>query len=662
MPAGRVRTTSGALTAFTDGGPFVYTPLASGGLRVEHMRGYLEGAGKPLTIVELTTKDRILAARLVPALPSQCSTYLIARAAFHFAAEGHLGEVDAVRFEGADIARKDIELLASTDTLPTRATQLSVRAAPARGPCPLDRLATWQRAPTSVPRERVYGIIRTALETGHSSLEPRVDIQLGMHSTARSTRDESANNATGRVIQGTVRGQRMEGRLFHEPWMDHDDGKATTLLSWIADRATIDDVRGGSLASHVDPAWARRVAYALARARGKTIAYPAIDPIAVYVDPSPHWLDGNTRRPRVWVHLPTRAYVFGQDGSGARASIAVCRHLSSIFTPPGAQSALRAASLQWSAALAGHPAWQGWAPPRVYVDDSTPASRAWRAHGIFAPSIRQARLMLSIPQLAGSRGVVSLCYIRGHVMCCVLVVQSAPLRATLLVRNSWAGDPAVWDALNAHPGDAPIPLTIEHVHAPDAHYTQTAGEGSCAFHSIMFATYLLDTAAGAVQSGSLDEIRAVLLTRPPPRYALIARTILVHHTRDDNEGDLGPFAETRTRAQHDAAADEGELPVIARVPGIHGALATFRFADPELARRALHVRVDAIIDAYSNVLLVASGESVRRPMAPRCIAFARECIHRIFPGPNVTGPILRVAAAPFAMGPAPFAPKRPRAP
>jgi hypothetical protein len=508
-------------------------------------------------------------------------------------------------------------------------------------------------APTSVSRERVYGIMRTHLESGRSSPEPRVDLQIAMHSTARSTRVESANNAIGRVLQGTlrtVRGQRMEGRFFHEPWMDRGAATvATTLLSWIAERATVHDVRGGSLASRVWPVLAGRVAYALARVReymrGKTLAYPAIDPIAVYIDAAPHWLDGNARRPRVWVHLPTRAYVFGMDGSGARAGIAVSRHLGSIFTPPGAQSALRAASLEWSAAGSGR--WGGWAPPRVYVDDSTPASRAWRAHGMFAPSIRQARQMLSIPQLAGSRGVVTLCTVPGHVMCCALVVQSAPLRATLLVRNSSAQYPAVRDALNSHIGDAVIPLTIEYVHAPDAHYTQTADEGSCNFHSIMFAMYLLDAAAGAVQSGNLDEIRAVLATRPPPRYALIARTILVHHTRDDNESDL------------DAADDDGALPVIARVPGIHGALATFRFADPDLARRALYVRVDAIIDAYSNVLLVASGASVEEPFAPRCVEFARECIHRIFPGPNVSGPIPRVLVSAYELGPR--ASKRPRA-
>jgi hypothetical protein len=260
-----------------------------------------------------------------------------------------------------------------------------------------------------------------------------------------------------------------------------------------------------------------------------------------------------------------------------------------------------------------------------------------------------------------------------HVMCGVLVVTRRGLlretTATLLVRNAWRGNLTIVleSQFNAI-GEEVIPLTIEHVHAPKAHYTQYA-EGSCGVHAIMLAMYLLDTASDAVSRGDMSEIRRVMQTRAPPLYALVARRIMVYYTRHDNADDF-PDAVTRERldvlladeaghaavltprtrageTRHTGRLREGltvlnQYPVIVRLPGVHGALVSFRFASQDPERPRSYVRVDAYIDVNADIVLVRGGQ-IGLPMTERCFAFARYCVARLYPGPLVSGPVPRVA-------------------
>ena len=291
-----------------------------------------------------------------------------------------------------------------------------------------------------------------------------------------------------------------------------------------------------------------------------------------------------------------------------------------------------------------------------------------------------ARLLLAIPQIIGTRGIVVNVNLPTHVMCGVLVLsrRGTLATATLLVRNSesWKGNRKIEleSQLNAI-GEEQIPLTIEHVRAPDSHYTQKA-EGACGVHSIMFAMYLLDTASDAVSRGDITEIRRVMKTRAPPLYALVARRILVYYAREDNEDDFQDSvtreqvealldeegaAQPRTRAQQidrgraerEARAVLNEYPVSVRLPGVHGALVSFRFASQDPARARSYVRVDAYVDVNANIALVKSGTGLAGVKtgvktgvpghADRCFAFARYCVARVFPGPMISGPVPRVA-------------------
>jgi hypothetical protein len=156
-------------------------------------------------------------------------------------------------------------------------------------------------------------------------------------------------------------------------------------------------------------------------------------------------------------------------------------------------------------------------------------------------------------------------------------------------------------------------------------------------------------------------------TRAPPLYALVARRIMVYYARHDNADDF-PDAVTReqldvllsdedgaavlaprTRGEETrrtASVREGltvlnQYPVIVRLPGVHGALVSLRFASQDPERPRSYVRVDAYIDVNADILLVRGGQ-IGLPMTQRCFAFARYCVAQLYPGPLVSGPVPRV--------------------
>lgn len=687
LPDSRIKWTRENLAPYTDGGPFVYIPHVGTApareIRVEYIDSYLANSHQPYTIVRLEREGARLSARFITPVQSKLDAYLIARSVYHLAADGHFGELREVQFHGVEGARRDVSKLASQGTMPTLETEQAIRKMPARGPCVLDRLAEWQLSSNDavISRDSMYASLCHFIQLlpapgGESNEEARIPVF--------STDTDEERRLARRHIEGSVRGRRVEGRLFLEPFWTPKG--ATSIVSWIinSDETELRDhgitnVRGGSLASVVAPQFAPRLANALRYLRAlmlrplhkKQVAYPAADPIAVYASgPSEHWLlrklegSGGVTPTRAWAHLAPRVYLFGVDGSRTSAALGVLRMLSAMYTPPGARRAIDAAADEWSrAGPKGDPkeAWAkvNWVPPSpILIDDDTPRERAWRASGLFAAEVRQARLLLSIGQILGTRGIVVIVNVPGHSMCGVLVLSRTPsspsegrrtTTATLLVRDSAPSIGAIEleSQFNEY-GDEQIPLTIERVRAPDAHYTQDL-EGSCGYHAIMFAVYLLDTAPETVRSGKIAEIRRIMRTRPPPLYSLVVRRVLVYYVREDNMDDFPdtplapPAVGVRTRAaEHEAKTALGVYPVTVRLPGIGGALVSFRFIDP--TRERLHVRVDAYIDANFSVVLVLGGHSFL-PMAQRCFAFARYCVSQIYPGPLVSGPVPRVNGA-----------------
>jgi hypothetical protein len=516
----------------------------------------------------------------------------------------------------------------------------------------------------------------------------REDIRIPVFSTERQKEEEkreavefARRHIEGTVREGTVLGPRIEGRLFLEPFWTPDG--ATSLVSWMHD---VTALRGGSLANVVSPEDGLRVASALRTLHTygpeMQVAYPAADPIAVYVrrsgpsGQSGHWLlraiegSGGGVPTRAWVHLAHRAYLFGAEGS-ERADLGLLRMLSAMYTPRGARNAIDAAAEEWAQSKVALPreankkAWAGWREPSpMLMDEETPRVRAWRASGLFAPEIRHARLLLSIQQLIGTRGIVAMVQVPGHAMCGVLVVSrtasssSRVTTATMLVRNSYPGSPGTeFTSQFNQDSDEEIPLTVEYVRAPDAHYTQKH-EGSCGYHAMMFAVYLLDVAEKAVRSGNIAAIREIMKTRPPPLYSLVVRRILVYYVREDNVHDFSraPFnhaIEVETErllelgvrdlglAEREATTALGLYPVSVRLPGTNGALVSFKFH----VRAQLFVRVDAFIDANSSVLLVLDGNvtaATHDLMIYRCLSFARFCVLKIYPGQLVSSPVPRV--------------------
>ena len=690
LPAARIASTNALLVAYTDGGPFVYIPhvaaATAGEIRVEYIDGYLADSPQPYTIVRLERRDATLSARLMTPVQSTLDAYLIARSVYHLAADGHFGEPSEVRFHGFDGARGDVAKLARRDTMPSAATEQAIRAMRARGPCVLDRLAEWQLSSAVVSRESMYeslcGFIRFPAHQEGDEEEVRIPVFSTVTQSSQKGTEEA--KLARKHLEGAVRGRRVEGRLFLEPFWTPKG--ATSIVSWLVDSTEpelkehdVHHVRGGSLANVVESQSGPRIASALKNLRAlmglesheshesheKQVAYPAADPIAVYVwrpsgSEAEHWLlrklegSGGVTPTRAWVHLAPRVYLLGVDGSGTAASLGVLRMLGAMYTPPGARRAIDAAADEW-ARSEGKDAKEAWAkvkwdPPRaMLLEESTPRALAWRASGLFAAEVRQARLLLSIGQIVGTRGIVVIANVPGHVMCGVLVLsrregEVAGRRTTtarLLVRDSMlgAGEIELTSQFNEY-GDEEIPLSIEHVGAPDEHYTQDR-EGSCGYHAIMFAMYLLDTAPEAVRRGNLDEIRRIMRTRPPPLYALVARRILVYYVRDDNADDFpdAHFLDApRTRAAYEERTAMGVYPVTVRLPGVGGALVSFRFVDPTRERS---VRVDAYIDANFSVVLVLGGQTYIS-MTERCFAFARYSVSRIYPGALVSGPVPRV--------------------
>jgi hypothetical protein len=722
LPDARQPHTYTLLGPYTDGGPFVYTPPIAAPestaveLRVEYIDAYLSAsvALSPYTTVRLERKDTLLSARLVAPVGTALDAYLIARSAFHLAADGHFGELSEVRFYGFDAARKDVERLKG-DTMPTQATEQAIRAMPARGPCVLDRLAEWQLKMVAskriVSREVLYENMRRFINHPINGSVTRQDIRIPVFSTEKAQmgrqkeEKREAVEFARRHIEGTVHegrsGPRIEGRLFLEPFWTPDG--ATSLVSWMSESIALrggslasDSVplRGGSLANVVSPEDGLRVASALRDLQAyympeMQVAYPAADPIAVYVrrsgpsgqGPEEHWLlraiegSGGVVPTRAWVHLAPRAYLFGVEGS-VRADLGLLRMLSAMYTPRGARSAIDAAAHEWARSEvslrelpkeANKKAWAGvgWHEPSpMLLDEATPRVRAWRASGLFAPQIRHARLLLSIQQLIGTRGIVAMVQVPGHAMCGVLVVSrtassgSRITTARLLVRNSYPrSEGTEFTSQFNQDSDEEIPLTVEYVTAPDAHYTQER-EGSCGYHAMMFAVYLLDVAETAVRSGNIDAIRAIMNTRPPPLYALVVRRILVYYVREDNVHDfsrapLKGTVKVETErvlelgvrdprlAEREATTALGLYPVSVRLPGFNGAVVSFKFH----VRAQLFIRVDAFIDANSSVLLVLDGNvtaATHDLMIYRCLSFARFCVLKIYPGQLVSSPVPRV--------------------
>jgi hypothetical protein len=731
LPEERQPHTRTLLGPYTDGGPFVYTPPIAAPentaveLRVEYIDAYLGGSEtlspKPYTTVRIERSEAVLSARLMAPVRTALDAYLIARSVFHLAADGHFGALSEVRFHGFDAARRDVERLEGS-TMPTWETEQAIRAMPARGPCVLDRLAEWQldHMEAVFSREFMYRSLCRFIRnyksnTGNGDEATRIPVFSAETAKAGATDSDEERQRTReevefarRHIEGTVRGRRLEGRLFLEPFLTPDG--ATSIVSWI-DSATapemrghdLSPLRGGSLASVVSPDFGRRVASALRALRTlmhkKQVAYPAADPIAVYVresrQGSQHWLlhenkgSGGVVYTRAWVHLPPRVYLFGVQGSRTEAPLGVLRMFSAMCTPPGARGAIDAAAEEWArsesqvpnpkeatnaanAAKAAREAWARvqWTPPEpMRLEESTTRARAWRASGLFAVDMRHARVLLSTEQLTGTRGIVVTVTILDHDMCGFLTVsrRASGATATLLVRNSYPGSVGTELASQFNQGpDEEIPLTVEYVKAPDSHYTQEL-EGSCGYHAMMFAVYLLDVAPEAVRSGDVGRIFDLMKTFPPPLYALVVRRILVYYVREDNlddfpstPGTVGIRLESarvlnlgarepgaRERAEKEATTALGLSPVSVRLPGVLGALVSFRFLLHDSPY--LYARVDACVDSTFGVVLVL-GSTVNSwnreheaPRIDRCLAFARHCVSMIYPGQLISGPALRNA-------------------
>lgn len=131
------------LVSYTDGGPFVYT-IEHAGVLVQLAADYLSRSTERYGYVALERSALSLVARL-DSSAGPPEAYLIARSVYNLAADGHFGREfgEFVEFEGFGV-EVDIELL-HLDQVSEEMERL-VRAMPARGPSPLDRLAEWQLA------------------------------------------------------------------------------------------------------------------------------------------------------------------------------------------------------------------------------------------------------------------------------------------------------------------------------------------------------------------------------------------------------------------------------------------------------------------------------------------------------------------------------------
>ena len=144
------------LVSYTDGGPFVYT-IEHAGVLVQLAADYLRRSTERYGYVALERSARSLVARL-DSSAGPPEAYLIARSVYNLAADGHFGRefgefVEFKGFEGRGIDG-DIRLLPSGQV--SEEMESLVRAMPARGPSPLDRLAEWQLASKASKEGKVY--------------------------------------------------------------------------------------------------------------------------------------------------------------------------------------------------------------------------------------------------------------------------------------------------------------------------------------------------------------------------------------------------------------------------------------------------------------------------------------------------------------------------
>ena len=325
------------LVSYTDGGPFVYT-IQEAGVLVQLAADYLSRSTERYGYVALERSALSLVARLDSGAGSP-EAYLIARSVYNLAADGHFGREfgEFVEFEGFGV-EVDIELLPSGQV--SEEMESLVRAMPARGPSPLDRLAEWQLASKASKEGKVYDrdhVFQTMCNNKNKTPMP--------DQASISVYSRQASQATLRRLR-SLDVEKGTGTMFMEPFVTRpDDTKAdaTTLGSY----TTLgNEARGPK--------------------KGITIAFPAADPICVY-GATEHWLLAGDER--VWVHLHRRKYVFAAHGvtipNAMGGAFALLREIYAPVSGAGSGSVSVSVS---GGAVSGNP--------------QESASRAWRARGV----------------------------------------------------------------------------------------------------------------------------------------------------------------------------------------------------------------------------------------------------------------------------------------
>ena len=447
------------LVSYTDGGPFVYT-IQETGVLVQLAADYLSRLDRRYGYVELVRIERALVARL-EGERGLVESYLIARSVYNLAADGHFGsnEFEHVEFQGFD-ADVDIGLLPLGQV--SDAMEGSVRAMPARGPSPLDRLAEWQLV--SMKGSRVYDrdyVFQKMCDITNTSPMPA---QASIPVYGRSGSIASLDLENG------------AGTMFMEAFVTRPDdniAQATTLGSYISLGAA---ARGPK--------------------EGITIAFPAADPICVYTVETEHWLlSGNER---VWVHLHSRTYVFATHGV-------------TIPTAMGGGFALL------RQVYSANPL------PHFGLRVKSPSERAWAARGSLSMYTWHVPLMLSrIHEACAAVVIVVSKRHVNHAMCGVFVLSAVSgerRKATLLVRGHLGEDAESEHRAALNKMQNAYDLTIESVEVPRQNETQGA-EGSCTVHALMHALFLVDVHCQALLDGDAGKLRGALQEAAPVEYAL----------------------------------------------------------------------------------------------------------------------------------------------
>ena len=475
-------TRSQTLVSYTDGGPFVYT-IQEAGVLVQLAADYLRRSTERYGYVALERSALSLVARL-DSSAGPPEAYLIARSVYNLAADGHLGREfgEFVDFKGFGV-EVDIELL-HLDQVSEEMERL-VRAMPARGPSPLDRLAEWQLASKASKDGKVYDrdyVFQTMCDNQNATSMPD-QASISVYSRQASLASLAMLRSLD-IEHGT-------GTMFMEPFVTRpDDTKAdaTTLGSY----TTLGNEARGPKS-------------------GITVAFPAADPICVY-GATEHWLLAGNER--VWVHLHRRKYVFAAHGvtipNAMGGAFALLREIYAPVSGAGSGSVSVSVS---GGAVSGNP--------------QESASRAWRARGSLAMYTWHVPLILSRIREACSAVVIveSKGDLRpdDHAMCGVLVlgaVDGSRRKATLLVRG--IDSDASFDARHRaalSKMQRGYDLAIERVEVPRQNDTQGA-EGSCTVHALMHALFLVDVHREALGAGDVDKLREALQQAAPVEYAL----------------------------------------------------------------------------------------------------------------------------------------------